>query len=120
MTRDIAKRLKYEKPACIHNKFFPSIRGMAGKMSASDTTSTIFLSDTPKQIKKKINSAVSGGGDSLQLHQELGADLKKDIPFQVLQFFLEDDLELARIGEEYSSGRMSTAEIKNICAETVI
>ena len=120
MTRDVAKKLKYEKPAWIHNKFFPSIKGLSGKMSASDTSSTIFLSDTPKQIKKKIGRAVSGGGDSLREHKEKGADLKKDIPYQILQFFYENDEELSKIGEQYSSGKMSTAEIKQICADSII
>jgi len=50
MTRDVAKKLKYEKPACIHSKFFPSLKGKTGKMSASVGDSTIFLSDTLKSI----------------------------------------------------------------------
>ena len=43
MTRDISKKLKYEKPAWIHAKFFPSIKGLTGKMSASDASTTIFF-----------------------------------------------------------------------------
>lgn len=39
------------------------------------------------------------------------------MPYQYLQFFLEDDDELARIREEYKSGRMLTGEIKAICIE---
>jgi len=35
MTRDVAQKLKYKKPACIHSKFFPSLKGKTGKMSAS-------------------------------------------------------------------------------------
>lgn len=42
-------------------------------MSASDETSAIFVSDTPKQIKSKVNKyAFSGGGDSVEEHRAKG------------------------------------------------
>ena len=44
-------------------------------MSASDTTSSIYLTDTPKQIKTKINKyAFSGGKDTIEEHREKGGD----------------------------------------------
>jgi tryptophanyl-tRNA synthetase len=55
MTRDVAPKIKYLKPACIHSKFIPALQGQNTKMSASDKNSSIFLSDTSNQIKKKIN-----------------------------------------------------------------
>lgn len=120
MTRDIAKKLKYEKPACIHAKFFPAITGLDGKMSASIANTTIYLSDDPKQIKNKIKKyAKSGGGDTLEEHKKNGANLDVDIPYQFLRFFLEDDEELERIATEYGSGRMMTGEIKEICANVL-
>lgn len=120
MTRDIAKKLKYEKPACIHAKFFPAITGLTGKMSSSIASTTIYLSDDPKQIKNKIKKyAFSGGGETLEEHREKGGNIEIDIPYQFLRFFMEDDEELARIGEEYSSGRMLTGEIKDICSKVL-
>jgi tryptophanyl-tRNA synthetase len=120
MTRDIAKKLKYEKPACIHAKFFPAITGLTGKMSASLSNTTIFLSDDPKQIKNKIKKyAYSGGGETLEEHKEKGANIDVDIPYQFLRFFLDDDEELQRIGDEYSAGRMMTGEIKQICSDVI-
>ena len=42
-------------------------------MSASDPTSAIFVTDTPKQIKTKINKhAFSGGRDTEAEHREKG------------------------------------------------
>ena len=42
-------------------------------MSASDTTSAIFTSDTPKQIKDKVNRyAFSGGGATVEEHRANG------------------------------------------------
>lgn len=49
MTRDVAPRLGYRKPALIHSKFFPPLQGAEGKMSASDPNSAIFLSDSAAQ-----------------------------------------------------------------------
>jgi tryptophanyl-tRNA synthetase len=103
MTRDVAKRLKYLKPACIHSTFFPAITGKTGKMSASDITTTIFLTDTPKAIQKKINKhAFSGGRDTKEEQEEFGANIDIDVPYQFLQFFLEDDELYKEIGEKYS------------------
>ncbi len=113
MTRDIAPRLGYKKPALIHSKFFPALQGSHIKMSASSTTTTILVTDTPKQVAKKINThAFSGGGATVEEQRERGANLAVDIPYQYLRFFLEDDEELARIGEEYAAGRMLTSDVK--------
>ena len=51
MTRDVAPRLGYLKPALLHSTFFPALQGAQTKMSASDANSSIFLTDTPKEIK---------------------------------------------------------------------
>ena len=44
----------------------------------------------------------------------MGADLAKDIPYQYLEYFLEDEEELMRIKAEYASGKMLTGEVKKI------
>ena len=54
MTRDVAPKLGFLKPALIHSKFFPSLLGPTSKMSASNTNSAIFLTDTEKDVKKKV------------------------------------------------------------------
>lgn len=82
-------------------------------MSSSDPNSSIFLTDTAKQIKKKINShAFSGGGATKEEQIEFGANLEVDIPYNYLKFFLEDDDRLKEIGDLYASGKMLTGEIK--------
>lgn len=61
-------------------------------MSTSDAKSAIFLTDTPNEIKNKINKhAFSGGRDTKELQEQLGADLDVDVPYHYLRFFLEDD-----------------------------
>lgn len=54
MTRDVAPRLGFPKPALLHSTFFPALQGAKTKMSASDTNSAVFLTDTAKQIKTKV------------------------------------------------------------------
>ncbi|KXJ13302.1 tryptophan--tRNA ligase, cytoplasmic [Exaiptasia diaphana] len=113
LTRDVAPRVGCHKPSLIFSTFFPALQGAKTKMSASDPNSSIFLTDTPNQIKKKINKyAFSGGRDTVEEHRELGGDLEVDIPYKYLTFFLEDDEKLAQIREDYSTGKMLSGEIK--------
>ncbi|PRW61499.1 tryptophan--tRNA cytoplasmic [Chlorella sorokiniana] len=113
MTRDAAPRLGHIKTALIESRFFPALQGESGKMSASDENSAIFVSDTPKQIKNKVNKhAFSGGGATAEEQREKGANLEVDVPWKWLNFFLQDDAKLEQIGREYASGRMLTGEIK--------
>lgn len=118
LTRDVAPRLGFLKPALIHSKFFPGLAGSTGKMSSSvaaANTTAIFLTDTDKQIKLKISKhAFSGGGATKEEQLELGAFAPVDVPIQWLSFFLEDDEELANITQEYSLGRTMTGDVKKM------
>ena len=55
MTRDVAPRLGWSKPAVIHSKFFPALQGPGTKMSASTPTSAIFMTDNPKEVALKVS-----------------------------------------------------------------
>jgi len=112
MTRDVAHKLVPKdhplkgKPALLHSKFFPPLQGSQGKMSASNTNSAIFLTDSDETIREKItHHAFSGGQDTKKKQEELGADLAVDVSYQWLRFFLEDDAELEQIGAEYGKGQ---------------
>ena len=61
MTRDVAPRIGYPKPALLHSIFFPALQGAQTKMSASDPNSSIFLTDTAKQVKDKVSVPREGG-----------------------------------------------------------
>ncbi|KAJ3220096.1 tryptophan--tRNA ligase [Dinochytrium kinnereticum] len=120
LTRDVAVKLKYPKPALIHAKFFPALQGSGTKMSASKAESAIYINDTPAQIKNKINRhAFSGGGETAELHKKNGGNPDVDVAFQWLTFFLDDDEELANIEKNYRSGELSTAELKKRCIEVL-
>ncbi|XP_076098408.1 tryptophan--tRNA ligase, cytoplasmic-like isoform X2 [Mytilus galloprovincialis] len=113
MTRDVAPRLGYIKPALMHSTFFPALQGAQTKMSASDANSSIFLTDTDKQIKTKVNKyAFSGGGTTTEEHKEKGGNCDVDVSYQYLTFFLEDDNRLEEIRKTYTSGELLTGYLK--------
>lgn len=118
LTRDVAQKLKYPKPSLIHSRFFPALQGPQTKMSASDATSSIFMTDTPNQIKNKINKhGFSGGRETEEEHRKLGGDTDVDVAYQYLSFFLDDDEELAKMGEDYRTGRLLTGQLKARCIQ---
>lgn len=87
-------------------------------MSASEQNSAVFLTDTPKQIKNKINKyAFSGGRTTVEEHRKLGGIPDIDVAYQLLKFFLEDDEKLEEVRVAYSKGELLTGEIKKLAIE---
>lgn len=120
MTRDVAPKLGYCKPALVHSVFFPALQGASTKMSASNDNSAIFLTDTHKQIKNKINKhAFSGGQATIEEHRTKGGDCSIDVSYQYLKFFLDDDEKLESVGKQYASGAMLTGELKKLLIDTL-
>ena len=115
VTRDVAPRLGYLKPALIHSKFFPSLQGHQTKMSGSVTTSSIYVSDSDAEIDSKImKHCFSGGKDNIEDHRKYGADITVDVAYEYLRYMLEDDDLLADIGTKYAKGDLLTGEVKKI------
>ncbi|KAF2007643.1 tryptophanyl-tRNA synthetase [Amniculicola lignicola CBS 123094] len=122
LVRDNASRMDQPspKPALIHSKFLTSLQGAGGKMSASNPNSAIYLSDTEKQIKKKINNhAFSGGQETLELHRELGGNPNIDVPYQYICYFDDDDERLEKFAVDYRKGEMLTGDMKKECIALV-
>lgn len=118
--RDVAEKLKYSKPSLVHAKFFPALQGSTTKMSASDDTSAIFMTDSPKQIQNKINKyAFSGGQVSIEDHRIFGGNPDVDVAYQYLFFFNEDDELLKKCYDDYKTGKLLSGEMKKLCIETL-
>ncbi|XP_063494839.1 tryptophan--tRNA ligase, cytoplasmic-like [Symphalangus syndactylus] len=98
MTRDIAPRIGYCKPALLHPTFFSALQGVQTKMSASDPNSFIFLTNMAMQIKTKINKhAFSGERDTIEEHRQFGGNCVVDVSFMYFTFLKgEDKLEQMR------------------------
>ena len=87
-------------------------------MSSSKPETTIFMDDTPDQVSKKIRKAVSGGQPTVEEHRRLGGDCAKDVAFQYLKFFFEeDDKSLLELQSKYESGSILAGEMKQICID---
>jgi tryptophanyl-tRNA synthetase len=121
ITRDIAPKINKTKPALIHNIMIPSLSGPGGKMSASDEKNTIYTTDSPEVVKKKINKyAFSGGQPDIDEHRRIGGNPDIDVSYQYLRIFFEqDDSKLKKIYDDYKSGKMLTGELKAILIEKI-
>lgn len=119
MTRDIAEKLGYFKPAQIHAKFLPGLQ-KGGKMSASKPETAIFTTDPPEVANEKIMGAFTGGRDTLQEQKELGG-IPEICSIYAYYFFLfqEDDSKLRRLEEDCKSGAIMCGECKARLANRV-
>ena len=77
----------------------------------------IWLEDAPNEIKRKINKAFSGGGESVELHRKLGGIPEKDKAYEILLYHHPDDNYVEEIYKKYKSGEMLTGELKKICID---
>ena len=121
LTRDVAQKIGKQKPALIHNIMIPALQGPGGKMSASDDNGTVYTTDAPEVVKKKINKyAFSGGQPDIEEHRKKGGNPDIDVSYQYLRIFFEpDDNKLKRIYDDYKSGKMLTGELKAILIEKI-
>jgi len=118
ITRDMGQRYKDNKfiqLSSTYHKFLPALNG-SGKMSSSDETSFIALTDSEKEVERKIKKyAFSGGQPSIEDHRKKGGNPEIDVSFQYLKMFFEpDDKKLEQIYNNYKSGSLLTSELKEI------
>ncbi|KAI5162172.1 tryptophanyl-tRNA synthetase [Nematocida ausubeli] len=113
LARDIAHKMNGIKPSTIYTYFLPALQGAHTKMSASAQETSIYLSDTPEAIKKKINKyAFSGGRDTLEEHRRLGGNPDVDVAYQYMKFFMEDTQKLEELRAGYIKGEVLSGEMK--------
>ncbi len=119
ISRDVAPKLGYYKPAQIHSKFIPGL-GPGGKMSASDPNSAIFTTDTPEQIEKKVMNAFTGQQPTAKLQKELGGNPDICNICQYYYFLFEqDDKKLMEIFEGERNGTLLAGEHKADLSERI-
>ena len=119
--RDLARRLPYDLklPSFF---YFSHQSGLqeGSKMSASIPNTAIFLEDSPKEIKRKINKAFSGGRESAGLHRKFGGIPEKDKAYEILFYHHPDSNFVKEICQKYKKGEMLTGELKKICIDFLI
>jgi tryptophanyl-tRNA synthetase len=90
VTRDVAEKLGYYKPAQIHSKFLPGL-GMHGKMSSSRPATAVFTKDEPEVVEQKISNSFTGGQATIALQRELGGNPDVCPVFWYLRYLFEDE-----------------------------
>ena len=119
ITRDIAPKLGYYKPAQIHNRFLPGL-AVGGKMSASEPETAIFATDPPDLVKKKIWNAFTGGKGTVAEQKKHGGIPEVCTIYEYFLFlFEEDDKELAERNRQCKTGGIMCGECKQDLAERV-
>lgn len=120
ITRDVAPKLGYHKPAQIHCRFLPGL-GVGGKMSASEPETSIFTTDPPEVVRRKIWNAFTGGRPTIAEQRKLGGDPAICSVFQYYNFlFEENDDKLAERERKCRAGEILCGECKTELTERVI
>jgi len=113
VTRDVAQKLGYCKPAQIHCRFLPGL-GAGGKMSASMPETSIFTMDPPDMVKRKIWNAFTGGKVTAAEQRKTGADPTVCSIFQYYFYLFEEDNRLLFDRERRcKTGELLCGECKN-------
>lgn len=119
ITRDIASKLGYYKPAQIHNRFLPGL-GIGGKMSASEPDTAIFTVDPPDVVKRKVWNAFTGGKGTVAEQRKEGANPDVCSVYQYfLYLFEEDDKKLSERERRCRTGEILCGECKKDLTERI-
>ena len=119
MTRDIAEKMGYYKPAQIHAKFLPGL-GKGGKMSSSLPETAIFTKDPSESAEKKVMSAFTGGQTTVKEQREKGGDPTICSIYAYYYFLFEDDdARLIRLEQECKSGSLVCGDCKARLAKVI-
>lgn len=119
VTRDVAQKLGYYKPAQIHCRFLPGL-GIGGKMSASEPETSIFTTDSPEAVKHKIWNAFTGGKGTAAEQRKTGAEPNICTIFQYYYYLFEESVKkLTEKERKCRSGEILCGECKMDLAERV-
>ena len=103
-----AEDIGEQKPSFLYSSLLPSLKGGDGKMSASISSSAIYLADDEDAIREKIREAFPAGQNSM------------DVAFDWLRFFLEDDEELAAVHAKHQAHQLLNIELRDILTEAIL
>lgn len=113
ITRDIAAKLGFYKPAQIHSKFLPSLSRSISKMSSSKPETAIFTTDEPEIVEKKVLSSFTGGQATVSLQKKLGANADICPVYGYLKYFFDNEKESVERYIRCKSGNLLCGECKS-------
>jgi tryptophanyl-tRNA synthetase len=105
-------------PSSTYHRFMTGLTGE--KMSSSKPQTAIFLTDTPHEAQKKIQSAKTGGAISLAEQKKYGGNPDKCVVYELfLYHLLSDDKKLAEIYGKCRNGKQRCGDCKTLAIELV-
>jgi len=120
ITRDIAGKLGFPKPAQIHGKLLPSLKA-TGKMSTSEPESAIYLSDDDDIVKTKILNAFTGGQPTAREQRLYGGNPEICTVYMYYYYlFEEDDRKLMERYTKCKNGEILCGECKEELSRRII
>jgi len=119
ISRDVAPKLGFYKPAQIHCRFLPGL-GKGGKMSSSIPETCVFTMDSPEVAEKKILNAFTGGKSTKEEQKKHGGQPDICSIYQYMYFLFEpEEGKLKDREAKCLSGEIFCGECKEILAERV-
>jgi len=112
ITRDIATKLGFYKPAQIHSKFLPSL-SRDSKMSSSRPETAILTTDEPEIVEKKVLASFTGGQATISLQKKLGGNADICPVYDYLKYFFDDEKESLERYLRCKSGNLLCGECKS-------
>ena len=113
ITRDVAEKMGFYKPAQIHSKFLPSLDAPGGKMSSSKPGTAIFTTDEPEVIDKKVSNAFTGGQATVALQRLYGGNALECPVFWYLRYLFDNQKESDERFVKCISGNLLCGECKS-------
>jgi len=117
ISRDIASRAGYQKPAILHSVFLP---GTDGEKMSKSRNNAIFFRENEKEIRKKISKAYSGGAKTIKEHRKYGGKPEEDVSIFYLSRFFLDKKEAEVLKTKYKQGKILSSEVKKLLADKVV
>jgi tryptophanyl-tRNA synthetase len=111
VTRDVAEKLGYPKPAQIHSKFIPGLSSI-GKMSSSKPETALFTVDDPEILETKIKNTFTGGQATVALQRKLGGNANICPVYWYLNYLFDSEKESQARYKDCTSGNLLCGECK--------
>jgi tryptophanyl-tRNA synthetase len=111
VTRDIAEKIGYCKPAQIHSKFIPGLTS-GGKMSSSKPETALFTTDNPEKLEEKIHNTFTGGQPTVALQRKLGGKASICPVYWYLNFLFDSEKESLERYNNCVTGNLLCGECK--------
>jgi len=125
LSRDLSKRFRHKygfiPPSATYHKLMKSLSGSSKMSKRQSNTSLLTLNEAPKEIRKKISNAFTGGRTTINEQRELGGIPEKCPIYEMDLFhFIDNDKSVKKIYNDCRSGSLLCGEHKAQAIERIL